>query len=125
MHYLNRETGARYLDACEAWYRPLAEVLIGAGLRIGEAIALEWRDVDWDGIGARHLAPGEGRRQVGTPKGDRARTVLLAPYLLDRPPRAPARPGKRRLDSKARLPQPRGLDARPPQRPPPRPRPAR
>jgi len=49
MHYLNREDALAYLEACEDWYRPLAEVLLGAGLRIGEAIALEWRDVDWDG----------------------------------------------------------------------------
>ena len=65
MLYLNREEAPRYLDACEAWYRPLAEVLIGAGLRIGEAIALEWRDVDWDGSALDDLPRGEGRRRSG------------------------------------------------------------
>jgi integrase len=56
--------------------------LIGAGLRIGEAIALEWRDVDWDGAAfsiTRAVKP-EG---VGTPKGDRGRNVMLAPYLVE------------------------------------------
>lgn len=48
MLFLNGDDALRCLDACHAWYRPLAEVLVGAGLRIGEAIALEWRDVDWD-----------------------------------------------------------------------------
>lgn len=82
MHYLNREQALRYLGNCHDWYRPLAEVLIGAGLRIGEAIALEWRDVDWDGAAlsiTRAVKPGG----IGTPKGDRGRNVMLAPYLLD------------------------------------------
>jgi integrase len=41
MSHLDREEALRYLDACEDWHRPLAEILISAGLRIGEAIALE------------------------------------------------------------------------------------
>ena len=95
MHYLNREDALAYLDACEAWYRPLAEVLLGAGLRIGEAIALEWRDVDWDGIGARDLALGEGQRQgrhaEGRPLPDCAARSLPARA----PARAPEGPGER------------------------------
>ena len=82
MLYLNREEALRYLDACRAWYRPLAEVLIGAGLRIGEAIALEWRDVDWDGS-ALNITRAAKDGGIGTPKGDRGRTVLIAPYLLE------------------------------------------
>jgi integrase len=82
MHHLSREEALRYLDACRTWYRPLAETLIGAGLRVGEAIALDWRDVDWDGsaLNVVRAAKPEG---IGTPKGDRGRTVLLAPYLLE------------------------------------------
>ena len=38
--------GRAYLTGAPAWYRPMAEVLLGAGLRIGEALALEWRDLD-------------------------------------------------------------------------------
>jgi integrase len=83
MHYLTRKDALAYLDACGAWYRPLAEVLIGAGLRIGEAIALEWRDVDWDGSALEISRSAKDSGGVGTPKGDRSRTVLLAPYLLD------------------------------------------
>lgn len=72
MSYMTREQAHRYLDAAPAAYRPLAEVLLGAGLRIGEALALEWEDVDWDGqallINKSFKVGG-----VGTPKGDRAR----------------------------------------------------
>jgi integrase len=31
-----------YLDACSSVYRPLAELLIGSGMRISEALALRW-----------------------------------------------------------------------------------
>ena len=72
-------------------YRPLAEVLIGAGLRIGEAIALEWRDVDWDTSGAPRLAP--PRTAASAPRrAIAAARSLIAPYLLellrDAPPAA-------------------------------------
>jgi integrase len=83
MHYLNREDALAYLEACEGWYRPLAEVLLGAGLRIGEAIALEWRDVDWEGSALEVSRSAKDSGEVGTPKGDRSRTVLLAPYLIE------------------------------------------
>lgn len=82
MHYLNREDAHAYLDACSTWYRPLAETLIGAGLRIGEAIALEWRDVDWDAR-ALNITRTAKHGGIGTPKGDRSRAVLVAPYLLE------------------------------------------
>ncbi|MGH2974097.1 MAG: tyrosine-type recombinase/integrase [Solirubrobacterales bacterium] len=82
MLYLNREDALRYLEGCKGWYRPLAETLIGAGLRIGEAIALEWRDVDWDGS-ALNISRAAKDGGIGTPKGDRGRTVLIAPYLLE------------------------------------------
>jgi integrase len=82
MHHLNRDEAHSYLDACANWYRPLAETLIGAGLRIGEAIALEWSDINWDGS-ALSVTKTTKVGGVGTPKGDRARTVVVASYLLD------------------------------------------
>lgn len=33
------------LDACGEWLRPVIATLAGAGLRVGEAVALNWRDV--------------------------------------------------------------------------------
>jgi integrase len=38
---------APYLDACTPVYRPLAELLIGSGVRISEALALHWDDIDF------------------------------------------------------------------------------
>lgn len=83
MLFLNRDDALRYLDACGPWYRPLAETLIGAGLRIGEAIALEWSDLDWDGAALNVSRSAKDKGPVGTPKGDRSRRVVVAPYLLD------------------------------------------
>jgi integrase len=83
MHFLTREQALVYLDSCDAWYRPLAEILVGAGLWIGEAIALGWPDVDWDGSALEVSRSAKDSDIVGTPKGHRLRTVLPAPYLLD------------------------------------------
>ena len=82
MLYLNRDDARRYLDACDPWYQPLAETLIGAGLRIGEAIALEWRDIAWD-ANALLISRTAKTGGIGTPKGDRSRSVLVAGYLTD------------------------------------------
>jgi integrase len=77
MNHLSREQAATYLAAAPPAYRPLAEVLIATGLRIGEALALEWRDVDLE---ARTLRVSRSRKvdgSVGTTKTDRARIVQL------------------------------------------------
>jgi integrase len=70
-----------YLEAAPLWYRPMAEVLLGAGLRIGEAIALEWRDVDRDTSTLR-IERAYKRGLIGTPKGDRARAVAIDSHVL-------------------------------------------
>jgi integrase len=60
------------LDAADPYLRPMVAVLAGAGLRIGEAVVLDWRDVK---LGAGTLivhesktATGEGR-EVDLPVG--------------------------------------------------------
>jgi integrase len=40
-----------YLDSCSDVYRPLAELLIGSGLRISEALALRIGDLELDDSG--------------------------------------------------------------------------
>ena len=45
--WLRRNEIPLYLDACSAVYRPLAELLIATGMRISEALALRWDDVDF------------------------------------------------------------------------------
>jgi integrase len=52
-----------------------------AGLRIGEAIALEWRDIDWD-ASALNISRTVKYGGIGTPNGDRARAVLIDSFLL-------------------------------------------
>ncbi len=60
------------IDAADAYLRPLIATLAGAGLRIGEAVALDWRDVKL-GTGTlivrkSKTAAGEGR-EVDLPVG--------------------------------------------------------
>lgn len=65
------------------WYGPIAEVLLGAGLRLGEALALEWRDVDLGGNHALRIERTTKLGGVGTPKGNRPRTVFVGPALVE------------------------------------------
>jgi integrase len=62
MDYLRTREIPRYLDACGETYRPLAETLIATGLRISEALALTWDDVDFPARTLRVLAFPQGRR---------------------------------------------------------------
>ena len=82
IHYLRRDEIHHYLDACSDWYLPIAETLIGTGMRIGELIALEWHDVDWDNDAIRVERSAKDHGEGGT-KGDRGRIVYIAPYLLE------------------------------------------
>lgn len=82
MDYLRRDEIPAYLDACSTRYRPLAELLIGTGMRIGEAVALQWGDVDWRGS-AIVVSRALKRSGVGSTKGKRVRRVEIGPRLLD------------------------------------------
>jgi integrase len=74
MDYLRVEEIPRYLDGCEDIYRPLAETLIATGLRISEALALTWDDIDWS---SRTLRVVRSRKAEGhgSSKGDRFRSI--------------------------------------------------
>jgi integrase len=74
MDYLRVEEIPRYLDGCEDIYRPLAETLIATGLRISEALALTWDDIDWS---SRTLRVVRSRKAEGhgSTKGDRFRSI--------------------------------------------------
>lgn len=85
MDYLRLREIPRYLDACMPAYRPLAEVLIGCGLRISEALDLTWASVDFETqtlriLGSRKLRH-EGGETSGSTKGDRFRSVDFGPRL--------------------------------------------
>ncbi len=86
-HYLRLQEIPAYLDACLDVYRPLAEVLIHAGLRISEAIALQIGDLELEDTGGvivvyrsqkKTHRPGTTN---GSTKGDKFRSVEIGPHL--------------------------------------------
>jgi len=71
-----------YLDSCSAIYRPLAEVLMGAGLRISEALALRTNDLELGGTAGTIVVYRSSKRaSVGSTKSDRFRSVEIGPAL--------------------------------------------
>lgn len=81
MHAMTRDQARMYLDSASNDYRVLAEVLLGGGLRIGEALALEWTDINWD-TGTLAVSKTFKVGGVGSPKGDRARRVAVDSIVL-------------------------------------------
>ena len=79
MDYLRLDEIPAYLAACNDRYRPLAELLLATGVRIGEALALTWGDVDWrSGAIDRHQGA-EAWTASGSTKGDRGRRSRPGP----------------------------------------------
>lgn len=86
-HYLRLQEIPLYLDACLDAYRPLAEVLLHAGLRISEAIALQIGDLELEDTGgvivvyrSQKKTHSQGSAN-GSTKGDRFRSVEIGPHL--------------------------------------------
>jgi integrase len=63
------------VDAADAWHRPLVATLAGAGLRIGDAVALDWRDVN---LATSTLRVGRSKTDAGS-----GREVDLPVGLVD------------------------------------------
>jgi integrase len=85
--YLRLDEIPRYLDCCIDIYRPLAETLIRAGLRISEAIALQVADLELEEAGgsivvyrSRKMTRARAMRD-GSTKSDRFRRVEIGPGL--------------------------------------------
>jgi integrase len=71
-----------YLDSCSVVYRPLAEVLVGSGLRISEAIALQLGDLELEESGGVIVVYRSRKKgKVGSTKSDRFRAVEIGPAL--------------------------------------------
>lgn len=76
-----------YLDCCMEVYRPLAEVLVRAGLRISEAIALQIADLQLEKTGGLivvHRSHKKTRTRTtisGSTKSDKFRSVEIGPGL--------------------------------------------
>ncbi len=81
--YLRLHEIPLYVDSCSDLYQPLAELLIGSGLRISEALALLVGDIELEQTGGmivvyRSRKCGE---TVGSTKSDRFRSVEIGPAL--------------------------------------------
>lgn len=71
-----------YLDSCQDVYRPLAEVLIGTGLRISEALALRTGDLELEDTGGVIVVYRSRKKaSVGSTKSDRFRSVEIGPRV--------------------------------------------
>ena len=80
--YLRLDEIPRYLDACSDIYRPLAELLVGSGLRISEALALRIGDLELDEAGGAIVVYRSRKgAAVGSTKSDRFRSVEIGPSL--------------------------------------------
>ena len=81
--YLRLHEIPLYLDSCSTVYRPLAEVLIGGGVRISEALALQVGDLELEDSGGTIVVYRSRKRgdAVGSTKSDRFRSVEIGPRL--------------------------------------------
>jgi integrase len=78
--YLRLHEITLYLDSCLNVYRPLAELLIGTGLRISEALALRISDLELDDTGGVIVVYRSRKvASVGSTKSDRFRSVEIGP----------------------------------------------
>lgn len=80
--YLRLHEIPLYLRSCSLVYRPLAELLIGSGLRISEAIALQLGDLELEDSGGVIVVYRSRKKgKVGSTKSDRFRAVEIGPLL--------------------------------------------
>lgn len=63
-------------------YYPLFLTLARTGMRIGEALALQWGDIDWHSQ-TIHVQCSYSGRSVGTPKNGRTRRVDMSTQLTE------------------------------------------
>ncbi len=77
-----REQIAVFLAAVTTKYHPFFLTLARAGLRLGEGLALQWGDLDLTARTAR-IVRTYSKGRLGTPKGNRPRSVDLSRQLTD------------------------------------------
>ncbi len=76
MEVLSREDARRVLSVCGTRDRALVMTLIDSGIRRGEALALDWEDVDFR-TGAVHVRRGKGGKARVTYVGAKTKIALL------------------------------------------------
>ena len=82
--YLRLHEIGPYTAGASEPYRPLAETLIGTGMRISEALALQVGDVDVRGRAIIVSRSFKDDGSVGSTKNDRFRRVEIGPGLAER-----------------------------------------
>src|ERR687898_1231133 len=83
LEYLRMHEIGPYLDACAGYYRPLAELLIGSGLRISEALALRFGHLDLEhGVIRVYGQRDRQGEETKATKGKRFRSVQIGPSLV-------------------------------------------
>ena len=83
--FLTREEVGLLLDSCQGLLRcryPFVLLLCRTGLRLGEALGLEWGDLDFNGRCAE-IRRAVVRGRVETPKSGKARRVDLSHHLVE------------------------------------------
>ena len=68
------------LRCCQEYFParyPFISLLAKSGLRIGEALALEWVDIDFDGRFI-HVSKTADRGRIGSPKNGKSRRVDMS-----------------------------------------------
>jgi integrase len=82
LEYLRLHEIGPYLEACASYYRPLAELLIGSGLRISEALALRFGHLDLEhGVIRVYGQRARDSDETKATKGKRFRSVQIGPTL--------------------------------------------
>jgi integrase len=82
--YLRLQEIPVYLDSCSEVYRPLAELLIGSGLRISEALGLQIGDLELEESGGVIVVYRSRKKgKVGSTKSDRFRSVEIGRGLSE------------------------------------------
>jgi integrase len=83
--FLTREELVGLLDVVRrdepAWYA-FVLTLARTGMRLGEAVALQWDDIDWQG-GFVEVRRSYSKRRHSTPKSGKGRRVDLSDHLLE------------------------------------------
>jgi len=84
---LTREEVIKLLDTVQAdgelsSYHPLFLLLVRTGVRIGEALALQWPDIDFNGRFI-NIERTYSRGRIGSPKNGKSRTVDMSQQLKD------------------------------------------
>ena len=80
--YLRLNEISVYLESCSEVYRPLAELLVGSGLRISEALALRVGDLELEPSGGVVVVYRSRKGDsVGSTKSDRFRSVEIGRRL--------------------------------------------